>query len=191
MKNIYYVENHTFTTANNYSVVFRNVITKKEKKIPFIDIEYIIFDHPKSYFSTRFILKCNEHNIGILFCNEKHIPVSVLYTEYNYHYKLKRLQQQIALPKRVKNRLWRKIIRWKIMNQALCVHNNVNDIKACESLRKLEKEVESNDRTYKEAHASRIYFQSLFGHSFKRGRYNDSINGALNYTYAIVRAFIR
>lgn len=91
LKNIIYVESHTYVTANKYSVIFRNVISKEVKYIPFTDIEYVIFDHQNSYFSTKFIIACKHFDIGVLFCDEKHAPTSVLYSEYNYHLKWKRL----------------------------------------------------------------------------------------------------
>lgn len=48
-----------------------------------------------------------------------------------------------------------------------------------------------SDRTNRESVAARLYFQNLFGKKFKRGRYDDKINSALNYGYSILRSFIK
>lgn len=191
MKNILYVENYIFASVKKYSFSFRNVITKKTQYIPFEDVDHIIFDHPKSYFTSEFVMKCQHHNIGIIFCNEKHVPTSTLYSEYNHFKKLERLNLQIQLPQRFKNRLWRKIVKEKIKNQALALFNSTKNKPAFNQLMQIETTVESNDHTNREAYASRIYFQSLFGKDFKRGRYGDPVNKSLNYTYAIIRAHIR
>ena len=191
MKNIIYVENQTFVTANNHSVIFRNVITKDEKFIPFDDIEVIVFDNQNSYFSAKIINKCEAKQIGLLFCDEKHVPISSIYSKYNYSKKYKRLKSQIVLPKKIKDRLWKKIVKTKISNQALCIKYIKKDPLIANELLDLAKQVEPMDRTYREAYAARLYFKSLFDETFKRGRYNDIVNSGLNYTYAIIRALIR
>lgn len=44
---------------------------------------------------------------------------------------------------------------------------------------------ELNDRTNREGHAAKVYFDALFGLSFKRGD-KTFLNGALNYGYTIL-----
>ena len=53
------------------------------------------------------------------------------------------------------------------------------------------KQVTEGDPTNREAYAARLYFMTLFGRNFKRGRYDDAVNAGLNYGYAILRALIR
>ena len=60
-----------FISCNKDSVIFKNLIDKTKKYILFEEIEFIIFDHIKSYFSTRLIVNCVEH--GLLFCDQQHI----------------------------------------------------------------------------------------------------------------------
>ena len=67
MKDVIYVENHYFVTVKENSIKFRNVIDKSEKFYLFEEIEAIIFDHYKSYFSHKLVIKCIENDIAIIF----------------------------------------------------------------------------------------------------------------------------
>ena len=50
-------------------------------------------------------------------------------------------------------------------------------------------EVTIGDKTNREGHAAKVYFNALFGKDFVRGN-NDSINASLNYGYAILLSTI-
>ena len=50
-------------------------------------------------------------------------------------------------------------------------------------------EVVSGDKTNREGHAAKVYFNALFGKDFVRNN-NDNINAALNYGYAILLSTI-
>lgn len=54
-----------------------------------------------------------------------------------------------------------------------------------EILEKYSQEVELGDATNREAHAAKVYFNTLFGDGFSRAEEN-SINAALNYGYSIL-----
>ena len=46
-------------------------------------------------------------------------------------------------------------------------------------------QVKLNDKTNREAHAAKVYFNALFGKNFSRND-NSSLNACLNYGYAII-----
>lgn len=50
-------------------------------------------------------------------------------------------------------------------------------------------EVVDGDKTNREGHAAKVYFNALFGNNFVRNS-DDSINAALNYGYAILLSTI-
>ena len=52
-------------------------------------------------------------------------------------------------------------------------------------LAKYAAEVQPGDVTNREGHAAKVYFNALFGLSFKRGD-KTFLNGALNYGYAVI-----
>lgn len=71
----------------------------------------------------------------------------------------------------------------KILNQAalLSKYGFETNIK----LMQYAEEIEPFDMTNREAHAAKVYFNSLFGKEFSRDDVN-SINAALNYGYGIL-----
>lgn len=162
MKDVIYVENHHFVTVKENSIKFKNVIDKTEQFFLFEDVEAIIFDHNKSYFSHKFVIKCIENNIAVIFCDNKHSPLTQLISDYGMVNRLKRIQSQYIFSGRSKERIWKKIVVGKIMNQARCLENNYKNVSA-KTLVEMSKEVKPN----------------------------DIINSGLNYGYSILRSFIK
>lgn len=190
MKDVIYVENYYFVTVKEASIKFKNVIDKTEKFYLLDEVEAIIFDHPKCYFSHKLVIKCIESNIAVIFCDKKHSPLTQLISNYGMVNRLKRIQTQFRISTRSKERIWKKIVVSKIANQVQCLENNSHRENIAKLI-EIKKEVKTGDRNNREAIAARIYFRDLYGPQFKRGRYNDIINSGLNYGYAILRAFIK
>lgn len=59
-------------------------------------------------------------------------------------------------------------------------------------LERLAEQVEPGDRSHAEGQAARHYWRCLFGPTFKREKLGaeDTLNAALNYGYAVVRALV-
>lgn len=191
MKDIIYVENHYFVTVKNESLKFKNVIEKNERFYLLDDIEALVFDSPRSYYSQKLIIKCIEYNILILFCDLKHTPIAEIISNFGMINRLQRIQDQLQVLSKTKDRVWKKIVANKITNQAKCIENNVNNMSIVKILCNYSRNVGPGDRTNRESVAARLYFQNLYGKKFKRGRYDDKINSALNYGYSILRSFIK
>ncbi len=191
MKDIVYVEHQHYVSVVQSSFRFVNLVSKEERFIPFDDVEWLIFDHERSYFSNRLVSLCMEKNIGVMFCDKKHSPLTCLTPDYGHSQKLARLKLQIALTKKMKNRLWRKIIIAKINNQADCIALMTTNKQTAKTIQLMGKQVTEGDKTNRESQAARVYFPTLFGTGFKRGRYDDAVNASLNYGYALLRAVIR
>lgn len=191
MKNVLFVENKYYVTSNDYGVKFVNTIDKSVEVFPFEDIEWLIFCHKNSYFSNRLIQTCLENNVGIMFCDNKMTPLTLFVSETCHNDRLTRLKEQIDLSTRTKNRLWRKIVISKILNQAEVIKNNCGECETYQTLIKISKDVLEGDYNNRESYAAKLYFSKLFGKRFKRGRYTDDINAGLNYGYAILRAAIK
>lgn len=191
MKDIVYVEHQHYVSVRKNSFRLVNQITKDEVFIPIDEVEWLVFDNERSYFSKRVITVSLEEDIGILFCNQKHVPQVTVVNEYGHSKKLERLINQISFPKKVKQRLWKKIVVEKINNQAGVLDYVVKKTKQADKLREISKTVDQGDQRNREAYAARQYFVHIFGSDFKRGRYEDPINASLNYSYALIRATIR
>jgi len=157
-------------------------------KIPIEDIGVLLLDHPAIIMSQAAIIKCQKKNVVVIFCDEKHIPLSITQPVSGAHsLHTKTLQQQFKASTATKKRLWQLIVIQKIKSQAKTL-----DLCGIESvvLSSLSKQVKSGDTQNHEAQASRIYWPTLFGKNFKRNPDSDGINTLLNYGYAVVRASV-
>lgn len=191
MKNVVYVAKDNFVGVTKNGFKFRNFVQKTEEYFLFDDIGIIVFDAKHCYLSKRVIEESVKHDIAILFCDNKHSPIDVIESIYNQKNRLARLEMQLSLTSKVKGRLWRKIIVSKINNQAQCLKILDKKQQNVQILNSIGKEVVEGDRSKQEAYAAKIYFDTMFGKEFKRGRYDDWINSSLNYGYAILRMLIR
>ena len=71
-----------------------------------------------------------QNNIAILFCDNKHSPMTQLLSEYGMSNRIQRIQTQFRFSGRSKERVWKKIVVGKIINQARCVENNIDKSKS-------------------------------------------------------------
>lgn len=165
---------------NNYLIVKKE---EDESYIHMSEIDTVIIDSVAVSITSYLLLELSNNKVNIIFCNEKRNPYSQLLPFYNSHNVSKKTLLQTKWTKRIKNEIWKKIIENKITNQALLLMKlNKNN---SELLLKYSDEVELGDKTNREGHAAKVYFNSLFGKDFNRAQSND-INAALNYGYAII-----
>ncbi len=87
-----------------------------------------------------------------------------------------------------KKQLWQKIVQQKIRNQGF-VLEQVGYFNETKRLNRMANQVKSGDKENVEAQAALIYFQTLFGKTFKRSEENN-INAHLNYAYTVLRSAI-
>ena len=86
-----------------------------------------------------------------------------------------------------KDIIWQKIIENKISNQSKLL-KKVKSPKNKLLLSYVD-EIQIGDKTNREGHAAKVYFNELFGKNFSRND-NDNINAALNYGYAVLLSTI-
>lgn len=158
-----------------------------EKYIHLSEIDTIIVDSISTVVTNYLLKELSDNKINIIFCDEKHNPFGEISSYYSRHNTSKQIKKQIAWKQKDKNILWQKIIRNKILNQATLLKK----IK-CNKYRMLldyVDEIEIGDKTNREGHAAKVYFNLLFGSNFIRHN-EDKINSALNYGYAILLSTI-
>lgn len=155
----------------------------EEKYIHLSEIDTIIVDSISVSISSYLLKELSENKINIIFCDEKHNPFGELSSYYSSHNTSKKILMQIKWEEKLKDELWSLIVKNKIINQALLLNkinsNNYNLLMSYVT------EVKKGDKTNREAHAAKVYFNSLFTKSFIRNA-NDNINAALNYGYSIL-----
>lgn len=165
---------------NRFLVVKQNV---DEKYIHLTEIDTIIVDSISVSISAYLLKELSDNKINIIFCDEKHNPFGELTPFYSRHNSSKKIKNQMKWTVKQKNELWKFIIQNKITNQALLLQK-INK-KSYSLLLSYVKEIQVGDKTNREGHAAKVYFNSLFGKKFSRDM-DNSINAALNYGYAVL-----
>lgn len=158
-----------------------------ERYIHLSEIDTIIVDSISVSISSYLLKEISDAKINMIFCDEKHNPFGELSSYYSRHNTSKKIKEQIKWTNKAKNDLWAKIVKNKILNQSLMLNKIKND--KYNLLNSYIYEVISGDKTNREGHAAKVYFNSLFGKNFVRND-SDNINSALNYGYAILLSTI-
>jgi len=157
-------------------------------QVPVEDLGVLILQHPAIVLTQQLIVACQKNKVVIVFCDEKHLPYSLILPigeGHTLHNKI--LKQQMAISEPTRKRLWQKIVQHKIkeQEQTLVMLN-----KESTRLSFLSTQVKTGDSGNCEAIAAQAYWKLLFGKAFKRDADLDGVNSLLNYGYAIIRAAV-
>ena len=154
-----------------------------ERYIHLSEIDTIIVDSISVSISAYLLKEIADAKINMIFCDEKHNPFGELSPYYSRHNTSKKIKEQIGWKQTEKDKLWSKIVKNKIVNQSMLLQK-IGAPKS-ELVLSYVEEVVDGDKTNREGHSAKVYFNSLFGNKFVRNN-NDKINAALNYGYAIL-----
>jgi CRISP-associated protein Cas1 len=168
---------------------FLSVYKNKQKIgiVAFKDIQAIIFNAYHLTYTHQLILALAEYNIPIIFCNNKHIPSSIILPFDSYFHQSRRMILQAQATKPTNKSLWKEIVQSKIRQQGVLL--KMLNKKSAE-LFIIAKKVKSDDSTNCEGQAARFYFKELFGKDFLRRQELSGINAMLNYGYMVFRAAV-
>lgn len=172
------------TYKNRYLVVKKDM---QEQYVHLSEIDTIIVDSISVSISAYLLKEVSEHKINIIFCDEKHNPFGELKSYYSRYNSSKTILNQIKWKNKEKDLLWSLIVKNKILNQSLVLKKlEASQYNLVDSYID---EVKIGDKTNREGHAAKVYFNALFGKNFVRNN-TDSINAALNYGYAVLLSTI-
>lgn len=157
-----------------------------EKRIFLNDISVLMCESTAISITAYLLAELTSRKIKVIFCDNQHNPVSELIPMYGSYVSSGRIREQIAWTNESKAKVWRKIVQHKITNQALVLRRAGQDKKS-EQLLAYAVQVEPGDKTNREGHAAKVYFNSLFGLEFYRDA-SDIRNAILNYGYTILLA---
>ena len=165
---------------NRFLVVKQDI---NENYIHLSEIDTIIVDSISVSISAYLLKELAENKINIIFCDEKHNPFGELQPFYSRHNSSKKILTQTKWTTKDKDKIWSLIVKNKINNQA----NLLNKVKSKQAslVKSYIKEVGVGDKTNREGHAAKVYFNALFGKTFTRGD-GSNIDIALNYGYAVL-----
>ncbi len=160
---------------------------QKIGSVAFDDIQAVIFNSYDLCYTHNVMTEFAQRNIPVIFCDQKHIPTSIVLPFDSYFHQSRRMLHQAQAQKPVNKQLWKTIITAKITQQALAL-KLLN--KKYKYLLEIAKEVKSDDITNCEGQAAKYYFTELFGSDFVRDRNQPGINALLNYGYIIFRSAV-
>ncbi len=178
------------TRQSKISYKNRFLVVKQEndeKYIHLSEIDTIIVDSISVSISVYLLKELADNKINIIFCDEKHNPFGEIVPYYSKHNTSKMIKEQIKWKVIDKDKLWSEIVKNKIMNQALLLKKIKSD--KYKLVLSYIDEVVDGDKTNREGHAAKVYFNALYGNNFVRNA-DDQINVALNYGYAILLSTI-
>lgn len=155
-----------------------------EKRIFLGDISVLMCETTAISITAYLLAELTARKIKVIFCDNQHNPASELIPMYGSYVSSGRIRDQIAWTTSSKEKVWQEIIRCKIKNQASVLQKAGQEDKAKQLLTYAE-QVEPGDKTNREGHAAKVYFNSLFGLEFYRDA-SDIRNSILNYGYTIL-----
>lgn len=156
---------------------------EKIKKVFIPEISTLIIESTAVSLTAALLSELIKNKVNVIFCDEKHNPQSNLLSLYARHDSSGILKKQLLWTEQAKKTVWTHIVKLKIRCQYEFL-KNLSSEKA-ETLNGYLSDVADGDITNREGHAAKVYFDELFGLSFKRGD-KTFLNGALNYGYAVI-----
>lgn len=172
------------TTKNEQLVIAKE---EKQTSVPIEDIGFVVIENQETYISIPALSKLSSNNVGVIFCDNKHMPQSMLLNLNSHHIQQEHFRNQINASEPLKKQLWQQVVKHKINNQAHLLESigqNNTPLKYYAS------KVLSGDTDNREGAAAAYYWKHLFDFNFKRERNGEYPNLFLNYGYIILRAAV-
>lgn len=173
-------------SIKNKQLFCQNLENSEGKIVPIDDIGFLVIENCQTKISIPTLSLLSKNNVAVIFCNEKHLPESMLVSFSGHHLQQQIVNEQLNGKEPLKKQLWKKIITSKITNQYLFT-KKIN----CENkeLFNFKSNVSSGDIHNIEGLAAKSYWKTLFT-SFRRERNGDFPNNLLDYGYIILRASV-
>lgn len=175
----------------NYKLNSLGVLQKDEIVwINLDEIDIIIIETLMCNVSLKLLSELASKGITMIVCGEDHMPIGNFISINDNQRTAKMNRLQIEWSQDLKQQLWQKIVKHKILLQMIVLYKN-NKKDKINILKKYIEEVKVGDTTNREGLAAKVYFHELFGLNFIRTRNaSDIINSSLNYMYQVIRAKI-
>lgn len=181
----------TVVVNKNCKLSYKNdylIIRSEElQMIHLSEINTIIIENGMVSITAYLINELANQKIKLIFCDEKHDPSCEVMPYYGSFNTSKKILNQVNWKQEKKDEAWKQIVKHKIHNQAMLLEKL--NISGYEKLLEYEEQVERADKTNREGHAAKVYFNLLFGKDFFRGK-EDNTNSALDYGYSIILSML-
>jgi CRISPR-associated protein Cas1 len=158
-------------------------------KIDYDQFDALICSSSGFTISGPLLIALSERNKALVVCGRNYTPKGLFLPFGDSTESVRRISLQIQATMPFKKRMWQKLIKEKLSNQAKLI-NEIGNNKISSKIKILSQRVFSGDSDNKEAQAARLYWPALFGKEFLRSDDENILNSFLNYGYAILRSAI-
>lgn len=160
-----------------------------KRSFPIEDLGFVILETGLMTVSSHCIQQLADANVALVVCDATHTPSAQMLPFAAHTTTQETVAAQLGATAAVQGRIWRQIVRAKILNQSELLRRLGFD--ASRRLRAMADKVKNYDAENVEAQAARIYFRALAPDpEFVRTREGAWPNPALNYGYGVLRAAV-
>jgi CRISP-associated protein Cas1 len=156
-------------------------------RVPIEDVGVLLLSGTGGFVSKPVLARLMEQGGTAVVCGSRFAPVGIMSPFVENGETAARAKVQIATTAPLKKQLWKSIVQAKLANQAATL-DFFGIKKKAKEIRGIASGIRSGDSDNREAWGARIYWSAIFGDSFRRSDDENSVNGLLNYGYAILRA---
>lgn len=179
-------------TAAHLSVRNEQLLVRPEGaepvSIPLADLAVIVLSHRAVTCSLAALSGIMRHGGSVVVCDETFLPCGLMLPLGINGEQTRRVLAQASASRPLHKRLWKQIVRIKILAQAavLMEHHSISA-----GLEELARQVRSGDPENMEGQAAQRYWPLLFPETLFRRRFDaDDQNRLLNYGYAVLRSAV-
>lgn len=152
--------------------------------MPLEDIWVLIIETHQAQITTAALSKFVDSGIGVMFCGDDHMPNGLLLPLGAHSRHAAIVDDQLAISKPIQKRLWQRIVKAKISNQAAVLE--LLGLDGTE-IRLMARDVLSGDTSNRESVAASAYFKRALPAGNRR---NGPLTPPLDYGYTVLRAGI-
>ncbi len=161
---------------------------EEDAHVPLMEASLAVVSHPRITCTVAALAGLMRHGGSLVVCDESQMPVGLMLPLGVNNEQTKRVLAQAAASRPTGKRLWKQIVRAKVLAQGHLLEIRMGDDGG---LRRLADEVRSGDPSNVEGRAAQRYWPLVFGDPmFRRRREAQDQNRMLNYGYAVLRAAV-
>ncbi len=167
----------------DYQIGYLVIRGRETCKIHLDEIGIVIIENTAVSLTAYLLSELTKRKIKLIFCDEKRNPSSELVSYYGSHDTSAKIRKQMEWKEENKKEIWTAIVTEKISKQAYVL--KLLEKEESSVLYDYISEIEFGDKTNREGHAAKVYFNALFGKKFTRTD-ESAINAGLNYGYSLI-----
>lgn len=168
----------------DYKMNYMVVRTAEEtRRVSISELSTVLIESTGVSLTAYLLSELQRNKVNVIFCDEKRMPQSMLLPLFGSFDTSLKWRMQVRWKPDTKAFVWAEIVRAKLTGQLAVLEKWGGE--RCNFLQEYLACIEPGDRTNREGHGAKVYFNALFGQEFSRAQDNP-INAALNYGYSLL-----